>query len=64
VVPYNPFLSKVINAYIYIEVIGGMSLLKYIYKCVYKGPNIINATVHGQDANRVVDKIEEYLKSR
>ena len=40
VVPYNPYLSKKYNAHINVEICTSVKSCKYLYKYVYKGPDI------------------------
>ena len=37
VVPYNPYLSAKFNAHINVEICTGITVVKYLYKYVYKG---------------------------
>ena len=37
--PYNPYLLLKYRAHINVEVVAGISAIKYLYKYVYKGPD-------------------------
>ena len=51
VVPHNPFffLSKKYNAYINVETCSSKQSCKYLYKHVYKGPDMVSVAVDSQD---------------
>ena len=79
VVPYNPYLSKKYNAHINVEICSSIKSCKYLYKYVYKGPDMASVAVasgndmESQEANvnknhkshpEHVDEIEKYVNSR
>ena len=37
VVPYNAFLSRMMDAHINVEIVGSLTVVKYLFKYVYKG---------------------------
>ena len=45
VVPYNPILSTIFNAHINVEICSGPRAVKYLYKYVYKGADMIRVEV-------------------
>ena len=45
VVPYNPYLSINYNAHINVEVCSSIHSCKYLYKYVYKGPDMASVTM-------------------
>ena len=45
IVPYNPYLSKKYNAHINIEICSTINSCKYLYKYVYKGPDMASVQV-------------------
>ena len=45
VLPYNPSLSIMYNADINVEICGNVQSCKYLYKYVYKGPDIASVAV-------------------
>ena len=47
IVPYNPYLSKKYNAHINVEICSTINSCKYLYKYVYKGPDM--ASIHVVD---------------
>jgi len=45
VVPHNPYLTKMFNAHINVEVFTGIQSVKYLFKYVYKGPDRVVAVI-------------------
>ncbi|PWW78427.1 hypothetical protein C7212DRAFT_144238, partial [Tuber magnatum] len=45
IVLYNPYLSKWFNCHINTEVCSSIQAIKYIYKYIYKGPDMANIAV-------------------
>ena len=45
IVPYNPYLSKKYNAHINVEICSTINSCKYLYKYVYKGPDMASVQV-------------------
>ncbi len=58
-VPYNPYLSKKYNAHINVEICSSITSCKYLYKYVYKGPDMAAVAVHPQDP-RSKDEIKKF----
>jgi len=45
VVPHNPYLTKMFNAHINVEVSAGIRSVKYLFKYVYKGLECVAAVI-------------------
>ena len=45
VVPYNPYLSRKYNAHINVEICSSIQSCKYLYKYVYKGPDMASVGI-------------------
>ena len=45
IVPYNPYLSKEYSAHINVEICSTINSCKYLYKYVYKGPDMASVQV-------------------
>ena len=58
VVPYNPFLTRLFEAHINVEVCTSIKAIKYIHKYIYKGPDKATLQI---DEN---DEITRYLTCR
>lgn len=46
VVPYSPYLALKYNCHINVEGVGSMSVVKYLFKYVYKGHDCANIRLH------------------
>ena len=68
VVPYNPYLSKKYNAHINVEICSSIKSCKYLYKYVYKGPDMALVAIESEGnyegSNRNVDEIDKFVNSR
>ncbi|POM73708.1 Helitron helicase-like protein [Phytophthora palmivora] len=64
VVPYNHLLSQKYNCHINVEVCATSKAVKYIYKYVYKGADMIMVTVEGELQGHSLDEILQYLLAR
>ena len=58
VIPYNPFLTRLFEAHINVEVCTTVKAIKYIHKYIYKGPDKATLQI---DEN---DEITRYLTCR
>ena len=61
VVPYNPYLSKKYNAHINVEICSSIQSCKYLYKYVYKGPDMASVGIDTEDKG---DEIKRFVNSR
>jgi hypothetical protein len=59
VVPHKPYLTKMFNAHINIEVCAGIRSVKYLFKYVYKGPNRVAVVIAGP-----INEIQQYIDAR
>jgi len=59
VVLHNPYLTKMFNAHINIEVFVDIRSVKYIFKYVYKGPNFVAAVIVGP-----INEIQQYINAQ
>ena len=74
IVPYNPYLSKKYNAHINVEIYSSIKSCKYLYKYVYKGPDMASVAVEsvnesesqegGVFQKKQMDEIIRYVNSR
>ena len=51
VVPYNQFLNRKYNAHINVEISSSIKSCKYLYKYIYKGPDMASVAVDLQLQN-------------
>ena len=66
VVPYNPYLTKKYNAYINVEICSSINSCKYLYKYVYKGPDMASVALESQKENNdgIIDEIKKSVTSQ
>ena len=73
VVPYNPYLSTKYQAHINVEICNSIKSCKYLYKYVYKGPDMasVSTEVVSQRNNegetsegKNIDEIAKFVNSR
>ena len=71
VVPYNPYLSIKYNAHINVEICSSIKCCKYLYKYVYKGPDMTSIHTEVQKSSqeqnasneRNIDGIKKFVNS-
>ncbi|VDL85101.1 unnamed protein product [Nippostrongylus brasiliensis] len=63
VVPYNPYISLLLNTCINVEVCGYIQAVKYLYKYVYKGPEKA-VQITGQQKATSRNEIDAHLNDR
>ena len=61
VVPYNPYFLIQYNAHINVEICSSVQSCKYLYKYVYKGPDMASIAVEKYQKN---DEIKKFVNSR
>jgi len=59
VVPHNPYLTKMFNAHINVEVSAGIRNVKYLFKYVYKGLDRVATVIAGP-----INEIQQYIDTR
>jgi hypothetical protein len=59
VVPHNPYLTKMFNAHIIVEVFVGIRSVKYLFKYIYKGPDRVATVIVG-----LTNEIQQYIDTR
>ena len=66
VVPYNPYLMKKYNAHINVEICNSIKSCKYLYKYVYKGPDMASVAMESDNGNKEgnIDEIKKFVTSR
>ena len=62
VVPYNPFLSRKYQAHLNVEICSSVASVKYLYKYVYKGPDMAEVAV--EEPKQPVHEIHRFVNSR
>lgn len=64
VVPYNPYLLRMYNCHINVEVCSSIKAVKYLYKYIYKGHDRTSVSLDEPDSNGEIDEIKRYLDAR
>jgi hypothetical protein len=59
VVPHNPYLTKMFNAHINVEVSASIRNVKYLFKYVYKGHDCVATMIAGP-----TNEIQQYIDAR
>ncbi|XP_074299006.1 uncharacterized protein LOC141630009 [Silene latifolia] len=64
VIPYNPYLLTLFDCHLNVEVCSTMHAVKYLYKYIYKGHDIISFSVTENDGPKAVDEISQFQSGR
>lgn len=64
VVPYNPYLLRMFNCHINVEVCSSIKAVKYVYKYIYKGGDRTSMNFEQPDSNGNIDEIKRYVDAR
>nr|XP_045088974.1 uncharacterized protein LOC123497090 [Aegilops tauschii subsp. strangulata] len=64
VVPYNPYLLRMFNCHINVEVCSSIKAVKYLYKYIYKGHDKASFSIDQPDADGNIDEIKRYVDAR
>ena len=68
VVPFNAYLTKKYKAHINVEICSSLQLCRYLYKYVYKGPDMTSVSVESANWNTSkeghIDEINKFVNSR
>ncbi|XP_062224542.1 uncharacterized protein LOC133923112 [Phragmites australis] len=67
VVPYNPYLLRLFNCHINVEVCSSIKVVKYLFKYIYKGHDRASVSVNEADKadrNGNIDEIRQYRDAR
>lgn len=64
VVPYNPYLLRMFNCHINVEVCSSIKAVKYLFKYIYKGHDRASVSVNGVNNEGDIDEIRQYRDAR
>nr|XP_051201884.1 uncharacterized protein LOC127315434 [Lolium perenne] len=64
VVPYNPYLLRMFNCHINVEVCSSIKAVKYLYKYIYKGHDRTSFNIDQPDNDGNIDEIKRYVDAR
>ncbi|XP_027155620.1 uncharacterized protein LOC113755986 [Coffea eugenioides] len=64
VVPYNPYLLALFDCHMNVEICSTIKLVKYLYKYIFKGYDLVNFHIIAQDTSDDVDEIKQFQQGR
>ncbi|XP_051206116.1 uncharacterized protein [Lolium perenne] len=64
VVPYNPYLLRMFDCHINVEVCSSIKAVKYLYTYVYKGHDQTSFNIEKPDADGNIDEIKRFVDAR
>lgn len=62
--PYNPYLLRMYNCHINVEVCSSIKAVKYLFNYIYKGHDRASVTLDEADSNGNIDEIQQYRDAR
>ncbi|XP_044456809.1 uncharacterized protein [Triticum aestivum] len=60
VVPYNPYLLRMFNCHINVEICSSIKAVKYLFKYIYKGHDRASVSVTDKVDEEEIDEIKQY----
>uniref|UniRef100_A0A453SPH4 Helitron helicase-like domain-containing protein n=1 Tax=Aegilops tauschii subsp. strangulata TaxID=200361 RepID=A0A453SPH4_AEGTS len=64
VVPYNPYLLRMFNCHINVEICASIKAIKYLFKYIYKGHDRASVSVTDKVDEVEIDEIKQYRDAR
>jgi hypothetical protein len=64
VITYNPYLLRIFDSHINVEVCSSIKAVKYLYKYVYKGHDKTSFNIEKPDADGNIDEIKRFVDAR
>ena len=64
IVPYNPYLLKKYSAHINVEICSTINSCKYLYKYVYKGPDMASVQIVQNQSDPADTSLDTQLKEQ
>ena len=64
IMPYNPYLSKKYSVHINVEICSTINSCKYLYKYVYKGPDMASVQVVQNQGDPADTHLDTQLKEQ
>ena len=59
-IPYNPYLLALLDCHMNVEICSTLKLVKYLYKYIFKGHDLISFKIITDDSRTDVDEIIEF----
>ncbi|XP_074560285.1 uncharacterized protein LOC141816402 [Curcuma longa] len=63
-VPYNPYLLALFDCHMNVEICSTIKLVKYLYKYIYKGHDVVKYSFISIDDCTEIDEIKEFQDAR
>ncbi|XP_027171551.1 uncharacterized protein LOC113771129 [Coffea eugenioides] len=64
IIPYNPYLLALLDCHMNVEICSTLELVKYLYKYIFKGHDLISFKIISDDSRADVDEIREFQQGR
>ncbi|XP_027083756.2 uncharacterized protein [Coffea arabica] len=64
VIPYSPYLLALFDCHINVEICSTVKLVKYLYKYIFKGHDLISFNLLDQESSGTIDEINSFLQAR
>ncbi|XP_027090301.1 uncharacterized protein [Coffea arabica] len=64
IIPYTPYLLALIDCHINVEICSTIKLVKYLYKYIFKGHDLVNFHTIADETPQDVDEIKEFQRGR
>ncbi|XP_027150281.1 uncharacterized protein LOC113750513 [Coffea eugenioides] len=64
IIPYTPYLLALIDCHINVEICSTIKLVKYLYKYIFKGDDLVNFHIIVDETPQDVDEIKEFQRGR
>nr|XP_027086673.1 uncharacterized protein LOC113708416 [Coffea arabica] len=64
VIPYSPYLLALFDCHINVEICSTVKLVKYLYKYIFKGHDLISFNLVDQGSSGTIDEINSFQQAR
>ena len=64
IIPYTPYLLALIDCHINVEICSTIKLVKYLYKYIFKGHDLVNFHIIADETPQDVDETKEFQRDR
>ncbi|XP_071921805.1 uncharacterized protein [Coffea arabica] len=64
IIPYNPYLLALFDCHMNVEICSTLKLVKYLFKYIFKGHDLISFKIISDDSRANVDEIREFQQGR
>ncbi|XP_027151019.1 uncharacterized protein LOC113751274 [Coffea eugenioides] len=64
VIPYTPYLLALFDCHINVEICSTIKLVKYLYKYIFKGHDLVNFHIIADETPQDIDEIKAFQRGR